>query len=229
MLHCYLDSLWALTWCLLHSRGLTKSLFSFDVGQLTHWEDKQKWSTCYDFSANCSTCQCGVRASTEVAGDMDEVVSVPVGVHPEPVCGTLVDFSPLLVVGVTEVAAAILGLGFLRIITRLHPDPWCCLGKLTAEGLESGIDQPLNQTLWTRCLFEAGEGSALLAVFFTVQGNQMDISVSLHPVQGRKEPGPTGNTGSVLGTGNTAISCLQNGKPGSIIWKNFWIPLLREM
>lgn len=51
------------------------------------------------------------------------------GHHPEPVCSTAVDFSPLLVVGVTEVAAAGLGLGILSIITQLHPDPWCCLGK----------------------------------------------------------------------------------------------------
>lgn len=76
-----------------------------------------------DFSANCLTCQCGVRASTEVGGDMDQVVSVPMGIHPEPVCRTVVDFSPLLVVGVTEVAAAVLGLGVLSIITQLHPDP----------------------------------------------------------------------------------------------------------
>lgn len=63
-----------------------------------------------------------MRASTEVAGDMDHVVSVPVGIHPEPVCSTAVDFPPLLVVGVTEVAAAVLGLGILSILTQLHPD-----------------------------------------------------------------------------------------------------------
>lgn len=61
------------------------------------------------FSTNCLTCQCGVRTSTEVAGDMDQVVSVPMGIHPEPVYSTVVDFSPLLVVGITEVAAAVLG------------------------------------------------------------------------------------------------------------------------
>lgn len=50
---------------------------------------------------------------------MDQVVSMPVGT----VFSTEVHFSPLLVVGVTEVAAAGLGLGILSIITQLHPDP----------------------------------------------------------------------------------------------------------
>lgn len=69
------------------------------------------------------TRQCDVRASTEVAGDVGQVVSVPMGLHPEPVCSTVVDFSPLLAVGITEVAAAVLGLGLLSIITQLHPHP----------------------------------------------------------------------------------------------------------
>lgn len=62
-----------------------------------------------------------VRASAEVAADTDPVVSLPVGIHREQVCSTVVDFSPFLVVGVTEVAAAVLGLGILSIITQLHP------------------------------------------------------------------------------------------------------------
>lgn len=54
---------------------------------------------------------------------MDQVVSVPVGIHPDPVCSTVVDFSLLLVVGIAEVAAAVLGLGVLSITTQLPPDP----------------------------------------------------------------------------------------------------------
>lgn len=50
---------------------------------------------------------------------MDQVVSMSVGT----VCSTEVQVSPLLFVGVTEVAAAGLGLGVLSIITQLHPDP----------------------------------------------------------------------------------------------------------
>lgn len=64
-----------------------------------------------------------MRASTAVAGDVGQAVSVPMGLHPEAVCITVVDFSPLLAVGITEVAAAALGLGLLSIITQLHPHP----------------------------------------------------------------------------------------------------------
>lgn len=64
-----------------------------------------------------------MRALTEVAGDIDPAVSVPMGTHPEPICSTVLDFSPLPVVGVAEVAAAVLGLGILSIATQLHPDP----------------------------------------------------------------------------------------------------------
>lgn len=54
---------------------------------------------------------------------MGHVVSVPTGLQPEPACTTVVDFSPLLAVGITEVAAAVPGLGLLSIITQLHPHP----------------------------------------------------------------------------------------------------------
>lgn len=54
---------------------------------------------------------------------MGQGVSVPMGLHPEPRCSTVVDLSPLLAVGVTEVAAAVPGLGLLSIITQLHPHP----------------------------------------------------------------------------------------------------------
>lgn len=119
--------------------------FSCDVGQLRHWEDDQKWSTHCVFSASCLICQ------TEVAGDMGHVVSVPMGLQPEPACSTMVDFSPLLAVGITEVAAAVPGLGLLSIFTQLHPPPWCCLGK--AHGCRIGIRVLTNtesKTLWTR-------------------------------------------------------------------------------
>ncbi|KGL90926.1 hypothetical protein N301_06802, partial [Charadrius vociferus] len=37
------------------------------------------------FSANCLTENGVVMASTKAAGDMDQVKSLPVGIHPEPV------------------------------------------------------------------------------------------------------------------------------------------------
>ena len=63
------------------------------------------------FSANCLTENGVVMASTEAAGDMyHQVTSLPVGIHPEPVTSTAVDFSTLLVVGVTDLAVVLLRL-----------------------------------------------------------------------------------------------------------------------
>lgn len=140
MLQCYSDSFWALTWYLLHSRGLTYSLFSCDVGQLTHWEDEQKWNTCYGFSANCLTCQYGVRGSTDVAGDMDQVVSVPMGIHPEPIVALW--FLPIAGCGRYWGGCCSSRVG--RSEQHYSTASWA-LEKLTAEELESGYWQTLNQ------------------------------------------------------------------------------------
>lgn len=50
------------------------------------------------FSANCLTENGVVMASTKAAGDTDQVKSLPVGIYPEPVTSTVVDFSTLLFV-----------------------------------------------------------------------------------------------------------------------------------
>lgn len=96
--------------------------------------------------------------------DMDQVVSVPVGIHPEPVCSTVVDFSPLRV-GYSEHHYSAASWSLMLPWKNSQLKDWNqCTDKHCIRHCEPGETSVL----------EAWGGSALLAVFCTVWDNQME-------------------------------------------------------
>lgn len=84
-------------------------IFSSGVGQLTHWEDEEKWWTQYCFFLWIVKLNSVVAmASSKAAGDVCQVKSPPVGTHPVPVSSSVVEFSALLVMGIPGVMGGVL-------------------------------------------------------------------------------------------------------------------------
>lgn len=102
-------------------------IFSSGVGQLTHWEDEEKWWTQYCFFLWIVKLNSVVAmASSKAAGDVCQVKSPPVGTHPVPVASSVVEFSALLVMGIPGVMGGVLQGGrAVNIVTQLL----CGLGR----------------------------------------------------------------------------------------------------